>query len=195
MTKRKRNNSNNEENNGEEDYTDIAIIENNVYFYCEVSRETVLNLNAKLNKLVNDIKTHQLLFSYDHINIYIQSEGGELYAGLSAMHYISNLDIHVNTIIDGFVASAASLIALGGHEIWMQKHATLLIHQLSTGFAGKYEEFKDENKNNKLTMKMLEDIYLTKTSIPKKMLKKYFTRDIHLDSKTCLEYKIVHSVF
>ena len=105
------------------------------------------------------------------------------------------MDIHINTIIDGFVASAASLIALGGHEVWMQKHSMLLIHQLSTGFSGKYQEFKDENKNNKLVMKILKNIYLSKTKIPKKILKQYFSRDIHLDSETCLKYNIINGVF
>ena len=193
MTKRKR--LSNETESNECEYEDITTVENNIYFYCDVSRETVLKLNTMLNKLSNDVKNNKLSNQYDHINLYIMSDGGELYAGLSAMNYISNMDIHINTIIDGFVASAASLIALGGHEVWMQKHSMLLIHQLSTGFSGKYQEFKDENKNNKLVMKILKNIYLSKTKIPKKILKQYFSRDIHLDSETCLKYNIVNGVF
>lgn len=179
----------------EDKETDVLSIENNVFFYSDVSSESVLKLNSLLIDTQIKIQTNKLQKKYDCINLYIMSNGGELHAGLSAMNFISNMDVHVNTIIDGHVASAATLIALGGHEIWMQKYATMLIHQISTGFWGKYEEFKDETKNNKLTMKILKNIYLTKTNIPKKKLKEYFTRDITLDADTCLQYNIVTGIF
>ena len=191
--KRKFHNTEGEDDEHKEN--EVVSVENNIFFYCDVDRETVLKLNSLLTKTEIQIQTNKLAKKYDCINLYIMSNGGELHAGLSAMNFISNMNIHVNTIIDGHAASAATLIALGGHELWMQKHATLLIHQISTGFWGKYEECKDETKNNKLLMKILKNIYLSKTNIPKKVLKEYFQRDITLDADTCLQYNIVHGIF
>ena len=176
----------------EDEDNEISSVENNIYFYGSVSRQNSLKLNKELEKVKNFVKKNMYL---DCINLYIQSEGGEVFAAISTMNYIKNLDIKVCTIIDGFVASAATLIALGGHEIWMQKHSTVLIHQMTTGFYGKYEEFMDEVNNSKSVMEKLKDIYLSETNIPPKELEKLLQRDIYLDSDKCLMYDIVHYIY
>ena len=46
----------------------------------------------------------------------------------------------------------------------------MLIHQLSSGMWGKYEELKDDMKNNDLLMQTIKNIYLKHTKVPKKKL-------------------------
>jgi ATP-dependent protease ClpP protease subunit len=65
-----------------------------------------------------------------------------------------------------------------------------LIHQLSSGFWGKYEEIKDEVKTCEQLMKMIRQIYTEKTNIPPKKLKAMMKRDIYLSSQECVEYGI-----
>jgi len=48
------------------------------------------------------------------------------------------------TVADGFCASAATFVLMGSKHRRIMPHAHLLIHQLSTGAMGKYEELKDE---------------------------------------------------
>lgn len=173
----------------------VSVVNNNVFFYCSVSRENVLKLHCALEKVQQDIFHENLEDKkLNEINLYIQSEGGDLFAGIGSMNYIENMQVHVNVIIDGFVASAASIIALGGHTIYMQKYATMLIHQLSTGFFGKYEEIMEDVDNTKKSMTILKSIYENKTKIPAKHLKEMLKKDIYLDSETCKQYKIVHEI-
>lgn len=181
-----------EDSDSDEDDEKVETVHNNIYFYCSVTRKTSLQLNMKLEEVQQNILNHKI--HENEINVYIQSGGGELFAGISSMNYIENMNVHVNTIVDGFVASAASLITLGGHTVYMQKHATLLIHQMTTGFYGKFEEFMDEVDNSKKSMKMIQDIYKEKTKIPEKELEKLMKKDIYLDGDECKKYKIINYI-
>ena len=181
-----------DDSDSDEDDEKVIAVYNNVYFYCSVTRKTSLQLNTKLEEVQQSILNHKI--QDNEINLYIQSGGGELFAGISSMNYIENMKVHVNTIVDGFVASAASLITLGGHTVYMQKHATLLIHQMTTGFYGKFEEFMDEVHNSKKSMKMIKDIYKDKTQIPENELEKLMKKDIYLDVDECKKYKIIHYI-
>jgi ATP-dependent protease ClpP protease subunit len=73
----------------------------------------------------------------------------------------------------------------------MGMHSHILIHQISTGFFGKFRELKDELDTCKKLMKMLKKLYKTETSIPKDVLKDLMKRDIYLDAEECLKYRIV----
>jgi ATP-dependent protease ClpP protease subunit len=130
-----------------------------------------------------------------NINVYIHSGGGDLFSGICAMNYIENMKVHVNTIIDGYVASAASLIALGGHTVYMNKYSILLIHQITSGFYGKYDEVIDEVDNTKTSMRMMKTIYEEKTNIPKDILDEYLKKDIYIESCDCKKYDIIDVIF
>jgi ATP-dependent protease ClpP protease subunit len=72
----------------------------------------------------------------------------------------------------------------------------VLIHQLNKyGFWGKFEEVKDEMKNLTMYMQRFRAIYEYETSLPEKKLKKLLKRDLYLDSRKCLKYHIVDSLF
>ena len=188
--------TNNNSDSDSDDEKRIKVVQNNIYFYCPVTVKNILQLNVELESVQQKIFQKDLFdTTLDFINVYIHSDGGDLFAGLSGMSYINSMITHVNTVIDGFVASAATLIALGGHTIYMQQYATILIHQLSTGFYGKFEEFKDEYNNNTQTNNKIKSIYKDKTNIPEKQLNQYFMKDIYLTAETCKLYNIVHHVF
>ena len=78
------------------------------------------------------------------VYLYINSSGGDAYAGLGAMDQIRLNRVPIVAIAEGFVASAATFMLLGAHERKAMTHAKVLIHQLSTGFWGKYNDLLDE---------------------------------------------------
>ena len=182
-----------EESDSDDDSDNIKCVHNNIYFYCNVSRKSVLKLVELLEEVQQKILKWDM--KENDINVYIQSDGGDLFAGISAMNYIENMEVCVNTLIDGFAASAATIIALGGHRVYMHKYATLLIHQISTGFIGKFEDFMDEAKNSKYTMDTVKSIYNDKTDIPDSKMVEYLKKDIYISADTCLKYKIVDVIY
>jgi ATP-dependent protease ClpP protease subunit len=115
-------------------------------------------------------------------------------AGVAGMDYIRTLKTPVHTVIDGFCASAATFLSIVGVHRQITKNSFMLIHQLSTSFWGKYEEFEDEKQNLDLMMGMLRRVYNEYTQIPKKELDKILKRDLMLNAEKCLKWGMVDEI-
>ena len=126
------------------------------------------------------------------IQVHIHSEGGDVFSGLSAMDTLRSARVNVTCIAEGNCCSAATFLLLGGKKRLMSRHSFVLIHQLSSGFFGKYNEFKDEMKTCKKIMKTIKGIYRSETEIPKETLNEFMSKDIYLNYEDCLNYGIVH---
>ena len=174
------------------------VIGNEVYFYGEVSQESVLELNITLKTLQRDLLIKYAEIGLEEsptIKLYIHSEGGCVFAGLSAMDHIRTMKIPVTTIVDGVCCSAATFILLGGNKRLMKENSFVLIHQLSNTFWGKFEEMKDQMETVTKLMKHVNKMYKTKTQLSENKLKMLMKRDLYLDSEECIRYKIVDEVF
>jgi ATP-dependent protease ClpP protease subunit len=172
-----------------------------IYFHCDVDEMTVLELNMKVRELAKALVKKYIELDLDFkpsIRIFIRSDGGDIFSGLSAMDCLKSLhrDVSITTVADGVCASAATFILMGGKHRTMTENSYVLIHQLNTdGFWGKFEEVKDEMKNLTMYMQRFRAIYEYETSLPEKKLKKLLKRDLYLDSRKCLKYHIVDSLF
>ncbi len=182
-----------------EDSDDESSVEtsgNKIFFYSEVSRDSVLNLNKQLielsNKLMNAGNVYDI--PVPHVKLHINSGGGSLLDGFAAVDYIKACKAPVHSIIDGSAASAATLMSVVAHKRSMHKHSFMLIHQLSGGAWGKYEDMVDDFKNSTLFMETINHIYTEHTKIPLKTLKEILKRDLWFDAKTCLKYGLVDEI-
>jgi len=117
-----------------------------------------------------------------------------VFAGFAAMNYITSSKVPVHTYIDGAAASAATLMSVVGNVRYINEHAYMLIHQLSSWSGGTYEQLKDDMMNNDTLMKRIYSIYEKHARIPKTKLKQLLTRDIWWDAKKCLEYGLVDEI-
>ena len=184
------------ENAHSDDNNQVTFKDNRLYFYSEVTRSKNLMLNKSIVELANYYAAIGSNLSTTPANLYlhINSYGGSVFAGLSSVDYIINSKVPVTTIIDGCAASAATLMSVVGHRRLMHKHSYMLIHQLSSGMWGKYEELKDDMENSENLMKVIKDIYTKHTSIPKKELDKLLKHDLWWDAKTCLKYGLIDEI-
>jgi len=171
---------------------------NKIYFYSEVTRPKILALNKKIAALnvtlLNQANTLVLDKVQAKIRLHINSYGGSVFAGFSAVDYIKTTDVPVVSIIDGCAASAATLMSVVADERYMHEHAFMLIHQLSSTTWGKYEELKDDMKNNDLLMTTIKKIYSKHAKIPKKKLNEILKHDLWFDAKTCLQYGLIDDI-
>ena len=154
-----------------------------VFFYCDVSVESVAELCTVVKKVERE-------FYESIVRVHIHSDGGDLHAGLAAMDFLKSLRSRVVTIAEGMCASAATFIFLGGDERIVCPNAYLLIHQLGSEFWGKYEEMKDEMQHCERLMKHMKRIYLRETNLPEAKLDKLMKRDLYLSYKKCVKYGI-----
>ena len=177
----------------------IRKVDNHIYFYSDVDQGSVLQLNLYLKEIEKDILSYSSKFNSEPAKIYlhINSPGGDLYSALSTVDTIISLKVDVVSIIEGFAASAATIISVVSSERVIQKHAYMLIHQLSSGFWGKYQEFEDEAKNLDRLMKMIKGIYKEYTSIKitgKNGLNECLKHDLLWDCNECLKYGLVDRI-
>ncbi|QOR60222.1 hypothetical protein [Bathycoccus sp. RCC716 virus 1] len=176
----------------------VSRVVGNEIFYCgEITEVDILEFIEDFKKLeIELLKKKAELIGYEPvIHVHICSEGGDLFAGISAMNIIEKSRVKVVTIAQGVCCSAATFLLLGGHERRIGKNAHVLIHQITTnGFWGKYEELKDEMKSCDKFMDMVIKTYKEKTTIPQKQFKKIMKRDMYLDAQECIKYNVVDSI-
>lgn len=176
--------------------TFIEVIDNRIYFYSRVDTEHILQLNRHIRTKGIDLHREAMIQNREPANIYlhIQSYGGSIFAGLAGMDEIIKSLVPVNTMIDGCCASAATFLSICGKRRCINRHAYMLIHQLSSFMWGKYEEFKDEMENLDELMAMIKKIYGEYTNIPTKKLEEVLKHDLWFDASKCKEYGMVDEI-
>lgn len=186
-----------------EDSNSKNISPNEYYLYSAISVDAVMGL---LKFIKNAEKRWQdFLFSNSHIienaqpkplKIYINSEGGELFAAIPLIDAITNCKIPIYTYIEGIAASAASLISMAGHKRFITKNSFMLIHEVRSGIEGTYSNIADEKENCEKLMKIIYDFYKNKTNdnFSSETLQAILKRDIILNSQECLNYGLVDSI-
>jgi ATP-dependent protease ClpP protease subunit len=170
---------------------------NHIFFYEDVSTESCLELNREIQAAVRELRTYSLDYSCESPKIYIHinSYGGELLACFSTLDYIKNCPVPVVSIIEGCAASAATLISVVASERYMTTSSWMLIHQLSGGYWGKYEEMEEDLDNSRKFMEKIYEIYEEHTKLKRSELKKILKRDEWWDYQTCLKNGLVDGVY
>jgi len=129
-----------------------------------------------------------------NLYLHIQSYGGSIFAGMAGMDEIIKSIVPVHTMVDGCCASAATLLSICGKKRLINRHAYMLIHQLSSFMWGKYEEFKDEMQNLDKIMGMIKKVYAEYTKIPMSKLEEILKHDLWFDANECKEYGLVDEI-
>lgn len=99
------------------------------------------------------------------IKLYINSPGGNVYAGKAIFNALKRHSATKCVYIDGIAASIASIIAMAGDEIHIPANATLMIHNPSSIAWGEAKDFIKAAGILESEKKALISIYQTKTKL------------------------------
>ena len=164
---------------------------NHIYFYTSVNTQSCSELNRMLTQIKKD--------SYETCHLHICSPGGELLPCLAVYDRLRRMQddtFQVSCSVEGCVASAASVIALGCNHIVMGASSFFLIHQLTTGAVlGPLRVLHEEVKNSSKFENGLKHIYLTRTNLTEKELQTLFNNEVYLNAEECLDKGIVDEVY
>ena len=170
---------------------------NHLYFYTDVNQESCLALNKKIIEVSKEL----LKYSIDYdcpppaIYLHINSNGGCLFSAFSTVDTIKASKVPVISIVEGCAASAATVISMVCKRRYLTPNSYMLIHQLSSGMYGKYEEIKDDFLNDTKMMDRLYALYEQHTTIPPKKIKSVLARDIWWDANECVANGLVDDVW
>lgn len=175
----------------------LEVCDNRIFFYADIDRSEVMKLNKELRRLDTQHIADQQNEGHEKLTpiyLHVQSYGGSVFAGFSAMDNILACRCPVTTIVDGIAASAATFLTIVGKQRLISQHSWMLIHQISSGMWGKFSEFQDEMKNLERLMALIRGIMLERTRIPAGKLDEIMKHDLYLDAKTCLRYGMVDKI-
>lgn len=181
----------------EKDGAKIVRENNHVYFYAEVSRDSIFQLNILLREAAKFVYTTSFELNVPNIPIYlhINSCGGSLYDAYAAVDTIKNLRVPIHSIVEGCAMSAGTIISVVCNKRYVGANAYMLIHQLSSQMWGKMSEMEDEYKHLTELMEQVTTLYGEYTKIPKKKLTKLLKHDLWLNPKTCIKYGLADALY
>ena len=164
-------------------------------------RNRLIFLGTPITDQVANVTVAQLLFLNQEdrdapINMYINSPGGQVYAGLAiydAMQMISN---PISTVAVGVTASFATVLLAGGTkgQRYALPHATIHLHQPLGGAQGQVTDIEIQAKEFIRLRTKLNEILMKHTGQPEDVIERDTERDFWMDSEKAVEYGLVDQV-
>lgn len=169
--------------------------------YSRLMMDRIIFLGYPVNDEVANIIIAQLLFleSTDRtrdVQLYINSPGGGVYAGLGLYDTMQFVNPDIATICTGIAASmSAVLMAAGAHgKRSALKHSRIMMHQPSAGAAGQASDVAiTVNEVRKLKHELYE-ILSTHTGQTMEKVAKDSNRDFWMTADEAKEYGLVDEV-
>ena len=100
------------------------------------------------------------------LNIYINSGGGDVFAGQAIHSMLKRHKAYKTVYVDGLAASIASVIAMAGDKIIMPKNAMMMIHNAWTITVGNKEELRKMADDMEKVDASILATYVAKTGLP-----------------------------
>lgn len=182
------------------DSENVTCKDNRIYFKTNVTDDSVETLikiidskNRSFHKLMNGP-----MVTYAEpkpIYLHITSYGGSMLAGFRALDAIERSEIPIYTVVDGYAASAATMMSIVGKKRYMTPRSYMLIHQLSSWASGKYWELKDEYKNCKAWMDDIYKIYLNHSTMSREELEQQLSHDTWWRASECMAKGLIDEIY
>ncbi len=171
--------------------------------FSRLLRERIIFLGTGVDDHVASVIIAQLLFleAEDHkkdINLYINSPGGSVSAGLAIYDTMQYIKPEVSTICVGMAASMGAVLLSGGAENkrYALPHSKIMIHQPWVGgLQGQTTDIEIHAKEMVKTRDKLYKILANHTGKSTDQIMKDCDRDYYLTANEAVEYKLIDSVF
>lgn len=169
--------------------------------YSRLMMDRIIFLGYPVSDEVANIITAQLLFleSTDRtrdIQLYINSPGGSVYAGLGLYDTMQFVSPDIATICTGMAASmSAVLMAAGAHgKRTALKHARIMMHQPSAGAMGQASDVEITVNEVRKVKQELYEVLAHHTGQPVDKVAKDCNRDYWMTATEAKDYGLVDEV-
>ncbi|MDC0627267.1 ATP-dependent Clp endopeptidase proteolytic subunit ClpP [Pelagibacteraceae bacterium] len=169
--------------------------------YSRLLKERIIFLVGPINDNVASLVTAQLLFleSEDpkkEINLYINSPGGLVTAGLGIYDTMQYIKPDVSTLCIGQAASMGSFLLSSGKKgkRFSLPNSRIMVHQPSAGFQGQATDIEIHANEVLALKKRLNEIYSKHTGKSVDDIKKALERDNFMTPDTAKEFGLIDEV-
>ena len=162
-----------------------------LYFYGDIVSATWESMWYKEDKCPQDIADFlNQLDGYEDIDIYFNSGGGDVFAGLAIHNQLKRYNGHKVGYVDGMAASIASVIMFACDELHFATGAQAMIHKpLCWGF-GNADDFQEVIEQLNLCEDSIVDIYMehTKEGVTREEIKSLMAAETWFNGEKLEQY-------
>jgi len=169
--------------------------------FSRLMMDRIIFMGEPVNDYVANIVTAQLLFleSTDRnrdVQMYINSPGGSVYAGLGIYDTMQIINPDVSTICTGIAASMAAILMAAGTKgkRTALKHSRIMIHQPSSAIGGQATDIEITVKEIQRVKQNLYNILAEHTGQDVKKIAKDSDRDYWLIAEDAKAYGLIDEV-
>ncbi len=170
--------------------------------YSRLLRERIIFIGMPIDDHIASLTIAQLIFleaedAEKDINLYINSPGGSVTAGLAIYDTMRYIKPDVSTICVGMAASMGAILLAGGNEGKRSAlpNAKIMIHQPWVGgLQGQTTDIEIHAKEMLKTRDALYDILSKHTGKTLEQIAKDCDRDYFLTSKEAKEYHLIDNI-
>lgn len=170
--------------------------------YSRLLKDRIIFLDGEVNTITADLVIAQMLYlvSQDaekEINLYINSPGGSVSAGLAIYDTIQYITPEVQTICIGQAMSmAAVLLASGTHgKRFALPSARIMIHQPWGGVKGQVRDISIQAREILRLKEMIIGYFSHHTQKTIKQVAKDLERDYFMSTTEAQEYGVIDKIF
>jgi ATP-dependent Clp protease protease subunit len=169
--------------------------------YSRLLRDRIILLSGPVNDSLANSIIAQLLFlaSKDpkkDIQIYINSPGGSVTAGLAVYDTMQYVKPEISTVCVGMAASMGGFLLAAGQKgkRYSLPNAEILLHQVAGGVTGQASEIEITAKQILKLKDRLNKILVKHTGQPLERIEKDTDRDFYLTAEEAKEYGVIDEV-
>ena len=175
--------------------------ERNHDIYYRLLKDRIIFLREEVNETTASLVVAQLLFLESEdpgkdIQLYINSPGGMVTAGMAIYDTMQYIKCDVSTICIGLAASMGAFLLAGGTKgkRLALPNAEIMIHQPSGGAKGQATEIEIAAENILKTKKKLNEILAANTGKPYEVVCADTERDHYMSAEEAKAYGLVDDV-
>lgn len=170
--------------------------------YSKLLEERIIFITGEINDALANTVVAQLLYleakdSTKDIDVYINSPGGSVTAGLAIYDTMNFIKCGVSTICIGMAASMAAFLLSSGEKgkRFALPSSEIMIHQPLGGAQGQASDIKIQAEHILSLKKRLNEILAKNTGKPYEQIEIDTDRDNYLTAEEALSYGLIDRIF
>jgi ATP-dependent Clp protease protease subunit len=163
--------------------------------------DRIIFLGTPINDDVANVVISQLLFLESDnpgkdVNLYINSPGGSVSAGLAIYDTMQSMSSPVNTLCMGMAASMGCFLLAGGRKGKRSAlpHARIMMHQPSGGSQGTASDIEIAAKEILYLRTKMNELMSKHTGQPVERIERDFDRDRYMSAEEAKAYGLIDTI-
>ena len=169
--------------------------------YSRLLKDRIIFLGSEITDQIANLVIAQMLFLEAEdptkpINLYINSPGGVVTAGLAIYDTMQFLKAPVATTVVGQAASMAAVLLAGGEpgRRTALPHSRIMIHQPWGGITGQVTDIEIHTRELRRLKQILNEILAKHTGQPIEKIERDTDRNFFMSPQEALEYGIIDKI-